>query len=324
MRYAVIGTSWIAEAYIKAANLAGGADLAAVYSRDAQRGGAFADKTGAQRVITSLDELAEARDIDAVYIATPNSLHFEQSRLMLENGKHVICEKPAATYPEEIRQLINLARRSSLVYMEAIMFLYLPELELLKRALQKIGNITSANLDFSQLSSKYEALTAGGSPNVFSPDFHAGCLMDIGVYNVYTALELFGIPERLTSHARFLQNGADGNGTAILDYGDKTVTLTYSKTGQSRAPSQIFGDKGTVLIDSISQLSGIRIVYSDSSEEQLCSDSGRTRVMSYEAARFHDCIGGKYKKELEHAQKLSLEVSRVMEQIRAQNPGFRF
>lgn len=193
--------------------------------------------------------MAASPDIDAVYIASPNVLHAAQSRLFLENGKHVLCEKPLAARPEEVESLQALAANRGLVYMEAIMLLHMPQLAVLEDAVGRLGRISLAHFDFSQLSSKYPAYLEGAAlPNIFNPAMETGALMDLGVYCVYPALYLFGEPEGLTASAVFLDSGADGAGAAVLRYPDKVAVLTYSKTGQAVAPSQIVGDRGTLTI----------------------------------------------------------------------------
>lgn len=326
MKYAVIGTSWITKAFIDAAKTVDGMELVAVYSRTAEKARGFAEEMGAECIYTDLEEFAKSNLFDAVYVASPNSLHFGQSKLMLEAGKHVICEKPAAVRPEEIEELIQLARSKKLVYMEAIMFLHTPWLTMLKEAISKIGRVFSADLNFSQLSSKYGLYKSGMNPNIFNPEFCTGCLMDIGVYNVYTALELFGTPMSLKAKASLLETGIDACGSSIFDYADKLVTLTYSKTGQSHAPSQIFGDKGTVLIDSISQLEGIRVVYSDGTKETVTGELSRTEIMACEARAFRDFAADydKHVERLYYAQGLSAEVSRIMLRIREDAGNYPF
>ncbi|MCQ2462116.1 MAG: Gfo/Idh/MocA family oxidoreductase [Clostridia bacterium] len=324
MKYAVIGTSWITAAFIEAAKFAGAGAPYAVYSRNAQKGELFARENGIEKVYTQLEQLADDEEIGAVYIASPNALHYSQSRLMLLSGKNVICEKPLAVKSAEIRELISLSKEKGLVYMEAIMFLYMPQLDELKNAVKKIGTVSSADIDFSQLSSKYPLLINGENPNIFNPELCTGCLMDIGVYNVYFALELFGVPDKITSSAHFIFTGADSTGAAIFDYPDKQVTLTYSKVGQSRSCSQIFGDRGTVLIPSVSQLGEIQTVYNDLTAEKVCREISRTEIMSYEAAAFFSFINGENPSRLDYAQQMSVKVCECMEKIRRQNNGFKF
>lgn len=316
IKYAVIGTGWISESFISGASAAGGLELAAVYSRSRERGEAFASKHGCKTVFCSLNELAKS-GVDAVYIASPNSFHFSQSRLMLENGKHVICEKPITTNPAELEELQKLAAKNSLVYFEAIMYMHNPARALLRSALKEIGTITGAHFDFSQLSSKYPALKRGELPNIFNPEFATGCLMDLGIYCVYPAIDLFGMPESVSASSFLLSTGADSCGNAALNYKDKQVWLTYSKVGQSRLGSQIFGEEGTIVINSISQLTGMKIVYKTSNEKALTGEKEKDILMSYEAKSLVDFISGKAEKSFMNLCDTNAKsVSVLMEKIK--------
>ncbi|NMP37147.1 MAG: Gfo/Idh/MocA family oxidoreductase [Clostridiales bacterium] len=325
LKYAVIGTSWITASFIGGTEYVDGMELSAVYSRSAEKGERFARENGCGRVFTSLEELAKS-DVEAVYIASPNVLHYEQSRLMLESGKHVICEKPITVNPQQLASLQTLADSRGLIYMEAIMHMHTPSRILLRDALGKIGKITSVHFDFSQLSSKYPAYLRGEKPNIFNPEMATGCLMDLGIYCVYPALDYFGEPQKITASSHFMQSGADACGTAIFDYEDKQVTLTYSKTGQSRYGSQIFGDKGTICIKSLSQLTEMEIIYSDSTVEQLAGDTVKEQIMGYEAQDFYNlikCPTEKLRADYLYSSQLALRVSRAMAEIRAQ-AGIKF
>lgn len=326
IKYATIGTSWITDSFIEGAKKVNGLTLFGVFSRSAEKAIEFAKKHNVKNSFSNLNTLADCKDIDAVYIASPNSLHYEQSRQMLLSGKHVICEKPITVTPDEVLELTKLAKEKGLVYMEAIMSLHTPALECLKKALIKIGKVTSAHLDFSQLSSKYPLLKDGEIPNIFDPDLATGCLMDLGVYNVYVALELFGLPEDIVSSSQFLHTGADCLGTAIFNYSDKQVTLTYSKLGQNHSGSYILGDKGTIVIESISQLTGIKIIYSDKTTDDVFACLDKSALMGNEAQSFYNYIISplKYSKEYENAQKMAIDVSRQMKTIRNQNTSFKF
>ena len=258
IKFGVIGSGWIAEEFVKGAKLVDGFVFSAMYSRTYEKGKAFAEKFGGAPVYTDLNEFAKS-NVDAVYIASPNSLHYSQSKLMLENGKHVLCEKPITITPEEFTELCELAERKNLVYTEAIMMLHLSQRKIIKKKLESLGKISTAHFDFSQLSSKYPALLRGENPNIFNPEMKTGCLRDLGIYCFYPAIDFFGEPEKIISSAGFLSTGADGYGTAILDYADKQVTLTYSKIGQDYLGSQIIGDKGTMTFGSISKLTDVEI-----------------------------------------------------------------
>lgn len=205
------------------------------------------------------------------------------------------------------------------------MMLHQPARETVRQALREIGAITTARFDFSQLSSRYAALQAGEAPNIFNPAMAAGCLMDLGVYCVYPALDFWGKPSKIQASAGFLPTGADGWDSALFSYPGLEVSLTCSKTGQSRLGSEILGDKGTLVIGSLSQLSDIRLFRSDGREERLVGEADKAALMGNEARDFRryaaDYDG--CQEERRYAEELSAAVSEVMEEMRRQ-AGIRF
>ena len=315
MRYGVIGTGWIAKSFIDGARQICGSEFAAVYSRTQESGSRFAAENKIEKVYTDINEFAKG-DFDAVYIASPNRLHYEQSKLMLQSGKHVICEKPITVEPEELEELQALADAKGLIYVEAIMYMFNPARDLLKDAIGKIGKITSVHFDFSQLSSKYPAYKRGELPNIFNPALATGCLMDLGIYCVYPALDLFGMPNKITACAHFMESGADGSGTAGLLYDDKLITFTYSKLGQDRLGNQIFGDEGTIKIESISKLINMSVVANDGTEKEIIGDVPKETLMGYEARGFERFIANPSDEHYQTMKQRALQVSQVMKQIR--------
>lgn len=313
IKFGVIGSGWIAEEFVKGAELIDGFEFSAMYSRTKEKGEAFAARFAGAPIYTDLAEFAKS-DIDAVYIASPNALHYSQSKLMLENGKHVLCEKPITILPEEFIELNELAERNGLVYTEAIMMLHLSQRKIVKEKLKTLGNISTAHFDFSQLSSKYPALLRGENPNIFNPEMKTGCLRDLGIYCFYPAIDFFGEPKKIISSAGFLSTGADGFGTAILDYNDKQITLTYSKIGQDFCGSQIVGDKGTMTIGSISKLTDVEIHYNDGTDEKLVGEIEKHILMSEEAKDFYEYICKKLPGLIESNEKI-LSVLRAMNTV---------
>ncbi|MDD3693351.1 MAG: Gfo/Idh/MocA family oxidoreductase [Oscillospiraceae bacterium] len=325
MRYATIGTSWITDSFIEGAEIAGDMQLCAVYSRSLNKGQNFACKYGDIPVYTDIEKLAKCADIDAVYIASPNALHYSQSKLFLQHGKHVLCEKPATVTSAQLRDLISLAQKNNLVYMEAIMMRHLPSRTLIHQAIKQIGRISVARFDFCQLSSKYSLLLDGELPNIFNPRMAAGCLMDLGIYCVYAAIDFFGRPKNITAGAGFLDSGADGCGFAVFDYGDMHASLTYSKTGQGYIGSEIIGDKGTITIQSISKLTGVTLRNCKDDKTIITQDIPKAQLMSGEAAAFRRFAANREdcKHEIQSVSRLALEVCETMEEIRRQ-AGIKF
>ena len=316
--YSVIGTSWITRSFIEGARLCEELTLDGVYSRSKEKGEAFKEETGAKRVFSSFEELLKS-DTQLIYVASPNVCHYEQCKALLNNGKHVICEKPITVTAAEFKELCELSRSKGLVYFEAIMYMHSPARSLLREKVKELGNVRSAAFDFSQLSSKYKALLDGELPNIFNPAMKTGALNDLGVYCVYPCVDLFGVPERIIPSQRFLSTGADGCGSAIFEYTDKIVTVTYSKIGQSRGVSQIFGDKGTIAIGSISQTDNIIFYDNQGTPTELVPDIDKKYHMGNEAKSCVEFINNPKSEFLQECQEMNLKVLQCMEKMRIEN-----
>ncbi len=288
MKYATIGTSWITEKFISASRTVEDVFLTACYSRDIEKAKAFAEKNGAENYFNSLEDMAKSDLFDTVYIASPNVLHYEQSKFFLKNGKNVICEKPATTTKAQMEELYSFAESNNLAYAEAIMTIHTYGFNCLLKEMKYIGNIRSAHFDFYQLSSKYPLYVEGKNPNIFNPEMHTGCLMDIGVYNLYLAAALFGMPKKIISDAVILPNGCDAAGSAILKYDGLSVTLNYSKVGQTYSYSEIIGDKGTIMFSSVSQLTDMIKKTETSTKSLIDENVSRDKIMSGEIRFFRD------------------------------------
>lgn len=323
MKLATVGTSNITRLFLSAVSKVEDMALTAVYSRSEEKAIDFMKEHGAKAYFTDLSEMAQSDLFDSVYIASPNRFHASQSRLFLEHGKNVLCEKPMTTTKAEEEALYALAKDRGLIYAEAIMSIHTPAFQRLREELKTIGTIRTVTLNFCQLSSKYPAYLRGEKPNIFNPEMHAGCLMDIGVYNIYLAAALFGKPEKILSDAVFLDAGADAAGSAILKYNGFSVNLIYSKVAGSRVPSEILGDQGNIRIESVSQLTGIQKITEEKSVCLAPSVISRDEIMGAEARFFRDTVKNGDSDAYAFAKKTSLLVREITDEIRRQN-GFPF
>lgn len=317
IRLGTVGTSAICEEFLSGAKLTGRFRLSAVYSRSYETGIAFGRKHGCETVFCDISEMAASDSIDAVYIASPNSCHYIQSKCFLENGKHVICEKPIASSYAEYAELKQTADSKGLIYTEAIIPPHTKQYNAVRSAFCEIGKPVAARLDFSKRSSRYDDFLAGRHVNIFDMSLMAGTLMDLGVYCVYAAVDFFGMPEKITSSAHFLPNGADSSGTAVFDYDGFSAVLTYSKIADSAIKSEIIGSEGTLKIQSVSQYTGVTLV-KGGSEKEIIGFPTRAELMSGEAERFADFAEKRRESEksYEKASKMCCDVHRCMDEIK--------
>ncbi len=289
---AVIGRNFVVDEMLEATRLFPEIKLSAIYSRKEETGREYAEKWGFDKVYTDLDAMAGDKDIDAVYIASPNYAHEEQAVKMMRAGKHVLCEKPMHKSYAGAMNMINTAEEKGVVFMEAMMSAHVPGTYKIMELMPRIGKVRRVNLSFCQYSSRYDKFKNGIVENAFDPTLWNGAFMDMGVYPVSLLLQLFGEPDDFISKAVFLPGSIDGQGTMICSYPDMTATLMWSKITQDTLPSEIQGEGGSIIIDKVSKPTEIELVMRDGTRsvyETLCDKP----VMYYELRDFLRQIVGK-------------------------------
>ncbi len=316
IKFAVIGTNWITQKFVQAAHESQSMQLAAVYSRNLESAAQFAQEFDVETTYDSLDALANDNTVEAVYIASPNSLHCEQSILMMEHGKHVICEKPVASNIDEATRMFEVADQNGVVLFEAYKSQFLPNFKQIQLGLEKIGKVHKAHINYCQYSSRYQKYLNGENPNTFNPAFSNGSLVDIGFYCVAATVALFGKPENAQASAKLLDSGVDAHGCAIFQYPEFDVTLAHSKVSDSYAPSEIQGELGAIIIDHIAECTDVKIRYRDGTVENL-TQAQSENSMSYEAQAFASCIAGDNATQAQ-AQLRALTVAKLITEMRQQ------
>lgn len=192
MNVATIGSGVIVERMIEAMRLDGRYNLYCVYSRTEKRAKEFAEKHGIQKYYTDMEEMLNDENVDIVYVASPNSLHYSQSKMALEHEKHVINEKPFTPTLKECNELFEIAEKKGVYIFEAITNVHLPNYKIIKENMSNCGNIKMVQCNFSQYSSKYQKYKDHVQTNAFDTAFNGGALMDINVYNLRFRRTEFG------------------------------------------------------------------------------------------------------------------------------------
>ena len=161
MNIGAIGTGAITKSMLAEFQRSDVLHCTAIYSRQEATGRAMAEQFGIGTVYTSLEDMLSDSSIDLVYVASPNSLHYRQTKAALMAGKHVLCEKPFAPTLAEARELVELARQKGLFLFEAITTAHHPHYALAKQYLTQLGKLKMVLCTFCQFSSRYPALLAG-------------------------------------------------------------------------------------------------------------------------------------------------------------------
>lgn len=267
LRMGTIGSGSIVHTILDNVKAVDGIRLTTVYSRTEEKGRQLAAEYGADRVYTDLDAFLGDPEMNVVYIASPNLLHYEQAKKALLAGKHVICEKPFCTKAEQAKELTALAKEKKLFLADAVPTAYLPNLEVLKRELVKVGRVKLVLGNYSQYSSRYDLVLKGEVPNVFNPKYAGGCLMDINFYNVYLSTALFGKPLASVYYPNRYGELADTSGVLIMQYDGFVSSLAGAKDTWGVNYFQIEGEKGHIYIrDGSNGIAEVRVVTKDSEE----------------------------------------------------------
>ena len=317
MRFAVIGTNWITDRFLEATQLLDDFQLTAVYSRTEERAREFADKYKVDTTYTSVEALAQSDQVDAVYIASPTAFHAEHAITCMSGGKHVLVEKPLASNVKEVEKMIETAKEHQVLLMEAMKTTLVPNFAKLKENLDKIGPVRRYVANFCQYSSRYDQYKEGIVLNAFKPELSNGSLMDIGVYCLYPMVALFGAPDEVKANAYMLDSGVDGEGNVLATYQDLIGVSMFSKITNSSLPSEIQGEKGSIVIGKFSDMQDIRIIYHDGTEEVIETDQ-RKETMYYETKAFIDTWkAGKLENETNNWD-ISLKTMKLLDESRRQ------
>ena len=266
IRLGTIGSGMIVHSILNNVKVTDGIRLEAVYSRSTEKGNALAAQYGAGKVYTDMDAFLADEEINFVYIATPNLLHYAQAKKALLAGKNVILEKPFTTRAEQAKELVEIAKTRHLFLVDAVPPAFLPNLEILREQLAKIGRIRLVMSNYSQYSSRYDQLLAGELPNIFNPSYAGGCLMDINFYNIYMNIALFGKPLDAIYHPN-MYHGIDTSGIAVLQYDGFVSECSGAKDTWGKNFLMIEGEQGYIYVEGGSSMSCIKVTTKFTEEE---------------------------------------------------------
>lgn len=327
IRFGVVGTNFITDWMIAGASQDSRFQLVAVCSRSRETAEVFAHKHQIPHIFTSLEDMASCPFIDAVYIASPNFLHAGQSMLCMSHGKHVLCEKPLASNAQEARQMIAASKKHNVVLMEAMKPTLTPNFLSVLNNMEKIGKIRRYFSSYCQYSSRYDKFKEGIVLNAFNPAYSNGAVMDIGIYTIYPMVVLFGRPQKVIASGTKLSSGTDGQGTIMFKYDGMEATVIYSKITDSRLPTEIQGEKGTITLNSIHKIE--RVLYSPcmvnaaggKGEKAASEDwtvSADKDEYYYEAAEFISLILSGKRESVINSLDNSLATMEIIDEIRRQ------
>lgn len=321
MKIITVGSGVIVEDFIKATHSVNNVEVVGCYSRDLSRAKQFAQKMGIMKYYDSLSTIVADDEIDTVYIASPNALHYSQAKYFLENHKHVIIEKPIMSEVKNGLELLELAKKNKLFVFEAISNVHTPNFEVFKEHLDKLGPIKLVQANYSQYSSRYDLFMDGETPNVFNPAFSGGSLMDLNIYNIQLTYHLFGLP--IDSHYfPNIERGIDTSGVLVMDYGSFKAVTSAAKDSASTSYFQVQGVNG--YIRSTGPTNELPDVFVKTKDMEFTVDYNVKHRLVGEVETFGKLFEEKDFETVYHKFEQSLEVLSILEKSWNQaNLGFK-
>ena len=258
MKLAILGPGRIADKVAQTLVQLPEIECYAVASRTPGKAEAFARKFGFSKAYTNYIEMLSDPEVELVYITTPHSHHYEQMKLCLEHGKHVICEKAFTINAEQARKIRTLAAEKGLYVAEAIWTRYMPSRKIINDVIQSgiIGtvNTLTANLSYN----------VAYKERIIFPELAGGALLDIGIYGLNFALMHFGDDiVRIESTVQKTVTGVDAMETITIFFrGSRMAVLTHSIYCRSDRKGIIHGEKGYIVVENINNPQSVS-VYDD-------------------------------------------------------------
>ncbi|GAV02693.1 hypothetical protein RvY_13227 [Ramazzottius varieornatus] len=242
LRWAICGAGNISNDFAISLNTLpkGENQILAVAGRELGKTKAFADKFLIPRVYTSYEDIAQDPDIDVVYVGTFNISHYEVTKLMLNHGKHVLCEKPITLLLRHTEELFQLARQKKRFLMEACWTRFFPACVKLRECVENKAYLGEIKLVTAQFGlniihlDRLRNLSLGG-----------GSLMDLGIYCIQFAMMVYGneMPEEILTSVVKSHEGVDLTLALILKYkGGRIAQLTSTIVARIKCEAAIYGD----------------------------------------------------------------------------------
>ena len=224
INWGILGTGYIAQEFARGLRMLPDAKLLAVGSRKLETAQKFANQFQISRAYQSYEELVADKDIDIVYIATPNIAHKDNCILCLEAGKAILCEKPFTLNAKDARDVIELARHKKLFCMEAMWMRFIPLIPKVREMINDgvIGDIKMVTADFGL------QIAVDENDRRFNPNLGGGALLDIGIYPISLAFYLLGKPSNIVSQVTLGKTQVDEQSSLIFQYANGQLATLYS------------------------------------------------------------------------------------------------
>ena len=291
VRWGIAGTGRICHQFAQDFAHVLNGELVAVSSRSQQSADAFAKKYTISRAYAGYHNLLADPGIDAVYIASPHTLHYQDTLDAIEAGKHVLCEKPFTINPDESRRLFDIAAQSPVFVMEAMWTYFLPAIQKAQEWFSqgRIGKLYQIKADFG-----YPQLPFDANRREYSAEFAGGCLLEMGIYPVSLAwLFMQQDPVGIQTTVHKAPNGVEDDVVMLFDYADgsdgATATLATSFRSKLQNWAYIIGEDGYIAIPDFWRASECSLYHLDTRIDHF-ADGRESLGLNYETIASNEDI----------------------------------
>jgi len=315
IRWGIMGCGHIARKFAEDIAQMPQAEVYACASRSADRAHQFAKKHSAKIAFDNYKELAKCTDVDAVYIATHHVHHHDHTIMCLENLMPVLCEKPFAMNSRQVRNMIRIANRYDTYLMEALWTRFLPQTQKVLTIIHsdKIGVVQNIQADFG-FKIKYDP-----SSRLLNRELGGGSILDIGIYPIFLALLILGMPDDINATATIGKTQVDESAAISFVYKDNKKAKLYSTfLKQSPTEAYIYGSKGHIHIHGRWHEPSSLSVHLHGQSPQVFNYKTNTWGYNYEAEAVMQDLQNNRKQNQLMPHHFSMQLMNVLDEVRQQ------
>lgn len=314
IKWGIIGLGNIASQFAADLSLLKDAELTAVASRDINKGKEFAEKFNAQKVYDSYDLIFEDSEVEIIYIATPHNSHAELSIKALENGKHVLCEKPMALSYKDAQRMIEASKKHNRFFMEAFWTRFIPSVQ---DVLQKVNNNAIGQINYIKADFAFHG-SENENKRLFDKELGGGALFDIGVYPLFLSYILLGKPKEIIAKAIKHKNDIDLQTSMILQYETAQSILHASIVSESDMKAIISGTKGRIELNAPWFVADGYSLFMNEEKEATFTLPTLGKGYAHEIIECQNCIRNNQVESKLWSHQNCLDLSLIVEEIKTQ------
>lgn len=310
IKWGIIGLGKIAHKFVNDLLLLDTVELEAVASRNIAKAEVFATTYGSKKFYGSYEALFQDKSVTIVYIATPHNSHAELTILALEHKKAVLCEKPFAMNQKQVFNMIEASKKYNLFLMEALWTRFLPAIKKIKSSIEngEIGEVKYINADFSFYADP-------SIQRIYDKELGGGSVLDIGIYPIFLAYLILGMPDKIIAKAHYFESGADSQVSIIFDYKNAQAVLFSSFNSSSKREAKISGTLGEIIIDNPwNEANSFSIIKMGNEETISIPKTGKG--YAHQIAECNTCLLENLKESILWSHQNSIELITLLDAVR--------